>query len=441
MEELARRLVNTTWEDISNKAIQSAKNVLLDTVGAMLTGMKEPSTQTLIKQHRSFHSGIYSIFGTGQSMDLYTAAFINGTATVAVELDEGNQWSKGHPAAHVVPTMLTYVQTKEHYSGKQFILNLIKAYEACSQFGRATTLLPDAHAHGTWGVMGAAASTLFLDDVLVEELLAGLNISASFAVPTMWTAALEGALIRNVYVGQAVEAGIKTATLLKSQFYAPKSNIEYIYRNVIGSEFQTSCFTSGQDGWDIERNYFKTHAFCRYAHAPLEAFQSIVNEHHIKPEQIQQIQVYTYERAATLCRSDYHNTLSAKFSIPFALASWLYTNTTDHSVFNRNTLENAEIRNLAKKVDVLSSAELEKNYPTIMPAEVVVTLDSGEVYKKRLDNADGGPGEQMALDYMIQKFSTNTEGILSNERKDSIIHWIQSIEEQEHIGELISLLS
>lgn len=441
MEKLAKRLVDTTWEEISSEALQSAKNVLLDTVGAMLAGMKESSTQTLIKQHQSLHTGTYTVFGTGQKMDLYTAAFINGTATVAVELDEGNQWSKGHPAAHVVPTMLTYVQTKEHYSGRQFIFNLIKAYEACSQFGRATTLLPNAHAHGTWGVMGAAASTLFLDDVSSEELLAGLNISATFAVPTMWNAALEGALIRNVYVGQAAEAGIKTTNLLKSQFYAPKNNLEYIYQHVIGSDFQPACFSTGEASWDIERNYFKTHAFCRYAHAPLEAFQSIVQEHEIKHEQIEHIQVYTYERAASLCSSDYHNTLSAKFSIPFSFAAWLYTNTTDHSVFSQDTLERADIRDLAKKVNVQASPELEKNYPTIMPAEVVVTLHSGEKYEKRLDNADGGPDDKMALEYIVQKFKTNTEGILSDEQQDTIVHWIQTIEEKATMDELISLLS
>lgn len=441
MEKLAKRLVESTWEMISDEALQSAKNVLLDTIGAMLAGMKEASMQTLVEQHRSLHSGSFAVFGTGEKMDLYASGYLNGTATVAVELDEGNQWSKGHPAAHVVPTMLTYVQTKEQYSGKQFILNVIKAYEACSQFGRATTLLPNAHAHGTWGVLGAAASTLLLDDVSQEQLLEGLNISATFAVPTMWTAALEGALIRNIYVGQAVEAGLKTTSLLKSQFYAPKNNVQYIFTHVIGSDFEPACFSDGESGWDIERNYFKTHAFCRYAHAPLEAFQSLIQEHEIKADEIKKVNVYTYERAASLSSSAYHNTLSAKFSIPFSLSAWLFTQKTDHSLFQQETLDRDDIRQLAKKVNVEASPELEKNYPTIMPAEVSVTLHTGDVYKKRLDNADGGPDEKMAQSYLIEKFKTNTDGILSAERQEKIIEWIDTIEEKTSMSELIALLS
>lgn len=440
MENLTIRLIDTTWDDIEVGTIEAAKKVLLDTIGALLAGMKETSTKKLIGQLQLLQPGSYSVLGTSTTLDLHAAAFVNGTATVAIELDEGNQWSKGHPAAHVVPSMLTYVQTKENYSGKQFILNLIKAYEACSQFGRATTLLPNAHAHGTWGVMGAAASVLFIENVSQKDFVSGLNISASFALPTMWNSALEGALIRNSYVGQAAESGIKTVSLLKSGFYAPKNNIEYIYNDVIGSDFSTAAFTDPSDGWDIERNYFKNHAFCRYAHAPLEAFQTIIMEHKIIPDDIKSIEVHTYQRASTLKSSDYHNPLSAKFSIPFVLSAWLYTKTSAHEVFSEDILKRQDIREMARKVSVSASEELEKNYPTIMPAEVTITLLSGDVYKKRLDNANGGPDEQLGMDRLIEKFKANTSGLLPDKKRDEIISWILHIEQQQNVGELISLL-
>ena len=35
-----------------------------------------------------------------------TAAFLNGTAGTMLELDEGNQYARGHPAIHVVPALL-----------------------------------------------------------------------------------------------------------------------------------------------------------------------------------------------------------------------------------------------------------------------------------------------------------------------------------------------
>lgn len=441
MENLIQRLTDETWENINRNTLEAAKKVLIDTLGAMITGMHESSTKKLIEQVECLHPGSYVVFGTGKTLDLHTAALINGVATVAIELDEGNQWSKGHPAAHVVPTMLTYVQTKKNYSGKEFIFNLIKAYETCSQFGRATTLLPAAHAHGTWGVMGAAASALMIEKATKSELLEGLNISASFAMPTMWNAALEGALIRNIYVGQAVESGIKTVSLLKSDFYAPKKNVEYIYGEVIGSVFDSSSFSAATDaGWDIDRNYFKTHAFCRYAHAPLDAFQLLVEAKNIQPEEIKNIHVSTYSRAATLDSAEYFNALSAKFSIPYALSVWLHNRKSDNSVFVSDYIKNPKIRETAQKVSVTQSDELEKDYPTLMPVEVEVILYSGKSFKTRLDNANGAPGDQLTLDNIVAKFKVNTASQLSASRQEEIVAWISDIENQLDMENLIKLL-
>src|SRR5690625_3367428 len=232
--------------------------------------------------------------------------------------------------------MLTDVQRKEQYRGKDFLLQLVKAYELCSRFGRATTLVPDAHAHGTWGVMGATASVLLLEDCSVDEFVDGLNISATFAMPTMWNAAIEGALVRNVYVGNAIQQALKTSDLLKAGFLAPKDNIEYVYGSVIGTAYNKESFTESITEWDIERNYFKDHAFCRYIHAPLDAFQQLMLENNMEAGQIKRVNVWTYSRAATLRSCEYHNALSAKFSIPYALAVWGYTKKSDHSIFQED---------------------------------------------------------------------------------------------------------
>lgn len=440
MKQFLQKLSETRCSDLSEDAVDASKKVMLDTVGAMVAGAKESSTQNLMRQLADENKGKYYVLGTNETFNLQTAGLMNGVAAVAVELDEGNQWSKGHPAAHVVPTMLTYVQSKEKYSGKEFILNLVKSYEACSRFGRATTLLPDSHAHGTWGVMGAAASALFFETTSLDLLYEGINISASFAMPTMWNAALEGALIRNIYVGQAIESGIKTVDLVKSDFLAPKDTIEYVYGKVVGRNFYTEVFGETFNQWDIERNYYKEHAFCRYAHAPLDAFKMVVDENNIEPHHIDKIDVSTYSRAATLNSSEYHNALSAKFSIPYALAVWVHTKKSDHSIFNDTYLRDETIRDVARTINVFSSRELEKDYPTVMPAEVAVKLKSGVTFTQKLDNAENGLGEDVTFDDLINKFKSNTSH-LPTVRQKEIIDWIHNMDEKEDMFELITLLS
>src|SRR5699024_6347435 len=294
MKQFIEEVIDTTWDNLTEDTIAAAKKVLLDTVGAMIAGANESSTTQLIEQVASNHEGKYTVVGSKRQLSRDMAAFINGVSSVAIEMDEGNQWSKGHPAAHVVPALLTVVEEDGTYNGKQFLLHLVKAYEFSSRFGRATTLVPDAHAHGTWGVMGAAATVLLNGNYNSNDFYKGLNISASFAMPTMWNAALEGALVRNVYVGHATEQALRTRDLLEANYLAPAGNIEYVFSKVVGSKFDRENVKIDKEKWDIERNYFKDHAYCRYAHAPLDAYEQLISEHNLSHEQIEAVYVRTY---------------------------------------------------------------------------------------------------------------------------------------------------
>jgi len=48
MEKLIQRLTNETWEKINLNTMKAAKKVLIDTLGAMITGVNEPSMKNLI---------------------------------------------------------------------------------------------------------------------------------------------------------------------------------------------------------------------------------------------------------------------------------------------------------------------------------------------------------------------------------------------------------
>ncbi|WP_209124271.1 MmgE/PrpD family protein [Alkalihalobacillus sp. BA299] len=440
MKHLVSTLYHTDWDEFSKETIQSAKFVLLDTIAAMVAGIQQKECQQLLEELVGEDIGRFAIIGTCYKTSLYHSAFLHGTAGVATEMDEGNQYSKGHPAAHVVPVLITYVQKKENYSGKNFLSVLIKAYEACSRFGRATTLHSEAHAHGTWGVMGAAASTFLLENVSEEEMIEGLNISATFALPTMWNAALEGAMIRNIYAGHAIEMGIKSLSLLRTGHYAPKRNIEYVYSSILGSEFdETALIRQKDDLWDIEQNYYKPYAFCRYTHAPIDAFVSIIDQHQLSIDEITKVSVSTYSRAATLCNKEYHNALSAKFSIPYALAVWLKTKKADETIFTDELLKDKDIKEFANKVNVINSSTLEKDYPKVMPAVVEIETTSRKVYQERIDIAKGGPNKKLTEQELTTKFCKLTEEVFDRQQQELIIDWIMNIEEKQDMAELIEL--
>lgn len=438
MKSLALNLIEENRIPFDNELVEAAKLVLLDTLGAIITGMQQEETFALAK--RSSNRGDYAIVGTNFKTDLYSAGLVHGTAAVATEMDEGNQYSKGHPAAHVVPVLLTKLQNREAVSGRHFIDLLIKSYEACSRFGRATTLRPEAHAHGTWGVMGAAATALLIEDATVEEFCEGVNISATFALPTLWTAALEGKSLRNIYAGHAIEMGMRTTDFLQTNHLAPKNNAEYVFASVLGTDFNLADLErSKTDQWDIASNYFKTYAFCRYAHSPIDAFKEIVEKNELRAEEIKQVTVYTYARAATLNRVDSDNVLSSKFSIPFALAAYIHTKKSDQSLFIEHRYKDEEIQRFAKKVTVQVSTELEKDYPKIMPSLVEVEDINGNVYKEQIDIAVGGPGKRLTKEEITQKFTHLTLNVLDKSTQNELVNFIMNIEEKDDIRPLFEM--
>src|SRR5699024_3171761 len=136
---------------------------------------------------------------------------------------------------------------------------------------------------------------------------------------------------------------------------------------------------------------------------------------------------------------NYHNTLSAKFSIPYAIAAWSYKERSDHGLFDEHHLRDKEIASFAKKVFVETSAELEKDYPNIMPAEVEITLHSGQSYTKRLDLADSGLGSSVTFEQLTDKFN-NLTSHLPKQRRIAIVQSIETLDELESVQSFLKLL-
>ena len=78
--------------------------ILADTVAAVAGGSTEPELRRLADRSRL--PGKATLIGLGGSASMDCAALLNGTAGTFLEMDEGNRFSRGHPAVHVIPATL-----------------------------------------------------------------------------------------------------------------------------------------------------------------------------------------------------------------------------------------------------------------------------------------------------------------------------------------------
>ncbi|MDB5893338.1 MAG: MmgE/PrpD family protein, partial [Rhodoferax sp.] len=129
--------------------------ILADTVAAIVAGSAEPEMRALAGAQQG--AGNATLVGRGRTVGGDTAALLNGTAGTFLEMDEGNRFSKGHPAIHVIPAALALCE-EGGGDAQTFLSALVAGYEVGSRLGASARLRSAMHPHGTWGTVGAAAA-------------------------------------------------------------------------------------------------------------------------------------------------------------------------------------------------------------------------------------------------------------------------------------------
>lgn len=172
--------------------------ILLDTVGAIVGGSAEPELQALAARYTA--AGAATLPGLGRSIDADAAALINGTAGTFLEMDEGNRFSRGHPAVHVIPAALA-LSEQRGASADVFLSGVLAGYEVGSRIGAASRLRASMHPHGTWGTVGAAAACARVAGLAPAAMHETLQIASSLTTATSKQTMLDGGLVRNVYAG------------------------------------------------------------------------------------------------------------------------------------------------------------------------------------------------------------------------------------------------
>jgi 2-methylcitrate dehydratase PrpD len=141
------------FADLPAEVAQRSRLALLDCIGAISAGSQEPEVQSLATRMTAREgTGDAPVIGSPLGARPGTAAFLNGTAGTSLELDEGNQYARGHPAIHVVPALLAAPRG----DGAALLTALAVGYEFGSRVGIASKLNVAMHPHGTWGTLGAA---------------------------------------------------------------------------------------------------------------------------------------------------------------------------------------------------------------------------------------------------------------------------------------------
>lgn len=413
LDQVGEFVASFRLSDAPPEVVEHARLILLDTVGAVVSGTAASEVQAL---QQRLGTGLRG--GTGRTASSpgsphgfapSTAAFLNGTAGTWDELDEGNYTTHQHPAVHVVPAALATAEA-EDATGAALLEAVIVGYEVSARAGMATTFRDDVmHPHGTHGILGGAAAVASLLEFSAGDAREILRVASSMSVATTRGAVFQGATVRNTFAGQSGQNAVLAGDLVLAGITGQHDGPAAAFGAVSGTTFDQDVFVDGL-GTDfvLTRNYFKFHACCAYNHATLDALRVALDGRTLRASDVAGVDVDTYFPATRMTATEVAVPLAAKFSLPYTVSAMITRGTSDRSTFAPAVLQAPDIRELMTRVRIHEDPAATADYPRLQRSNVRIELVTGDRLTASVDRVRGDWRDPVPTPMLMEKFDRIT---------------------------------
>lgn len=447
---LASSVSRVEFEDLSPEALASAKRSTLDTLGAMVAGSGALGTDTVVNLARSWGGvGQASLVGYGDRLPAPLAAWCNGTMARALEIDDCVDFLPVHPSASAVPALLALSELKKGLSGKDFLTALAVGQDLIIRMGLAVRQnAMQSGRNNMFKIFGPTAALARAMELGPKETQNALGISFSFAVGD-GQCALDGALTLGLQQG-IVAHGAMLSVLLSSEGFTGARDFllgRYGYLRAFEPdprlEYLTQDFGKTFYG---EKISIKPFSACRATHPSIELALQFREEAKFDIHSIKRIMVWTCPEVHQLVGSPQEVKIkpdsipSARFSLQFTVAAALIRGDVFLKEIEPESIKDAEILGLAKKVSVEPDPALRTDFvlgKTVMEVET----EDRSLLKKEIELPLGNPSRPLGYDACAVKFLKCARYAVRPSEKSRLEELIAIVSRLEEIPDVSMLVS
>ena len=402
--------------------IVAAANCVIDTLGAIAYGAEQPWSRAGARHALVTGSGgACTVVGWPDGASPAMAAFANGTAAHAFELDDVHEEAVNHPGAVVVPAALAVAEDL-HASGQGFLEAVVVGYEAMGRAGLAvgpvSHMLAGFHPTSMSGVFGATAAAAHLLGLDAAGLNHAFGIAASLASGTMEFAS-SGGMAKRIHGGRAAEGGIMAAALAAQGFEGARDGLagRYGFCRIFTDDPQLPLLTEGLgERWMIDEITVKPYPSCSDLHPMVQATAELVARHGLSAVDIERIVVHGTTKTAEFNDMDgTKSVMAAQYSAPFNIAAAVLADPADPATFDPERIADPALAALQAKVSPIQPApEFDDTYAWKQGARVEIMLAGGRVLSKTVHGQKGSMHDPLSDDEIDRKFQNLTEGRLDH---------------------------
>ena len=383
---------------------------------------------------------------SGEMMPAVNATLVNSLAVRALDFND-IYWKEdpSHPS-DLIPAALA-VGEAEGATMKEVIVAIVLAYE----FEQRMCLfaVPGVRErkwhHGTLTQFVSPIVAGRLLKLTENQMVNAIGISGThnhtIGAPTAGVLTM----MKNTVDPMAVQAGVFAAYMAKEGFTGP----EEIYE---GKEGFMDCFG---EGWNVDAlvgglgdsfkilecsmKAFPTEAL---SHTHLTATLSLVNEHDLKAEDIEEVVVTTIARAADILfdphKYEPKSRETADHSLPYCIARAILDRKITTQSFDHEKIDDPALQTIIHKIKGEASEEFEKLFPEKQPSRVTIRTTKGDEYSVYIEYPKGDPREPMTEEDLDNKFKGLTEHHLSEESQARIKESIFLCEQEAGVARFMA---
>ncbi|RDE09677.1 MmgE/PrpD family protein [Pelagibacterium lacus] len=395
-----------------------AKKVIADTFAVILSGAGSEVAPPILAFARKAGLGEVPVMGTPDRLSRPVAALVQGTFGAALDFDDVLSMMPGHPAAVIMPALLSAAQGRA-VSGEEFIDAYVIGLEVGSKLSQGVGLkhyFRGFHATGTIAIFCAVAALARMERLSQAQTRQAFGIAASTASGLQ---ANFGSMTKPFHSGWAAQAAVTAVALVQEGFTASEAIFEAPggYLAAYGTEESDAAKVMpllGQPWTIVEPGIaLKKFPTCYATHRAIDALGQIEARLGRLKGRVRRIVCKVAPKSLRPLPFMRPKTgLESKFSMPHALAAAIHFDTLKIASFTDEAVRIPEILELYEKIEAIEDIACTDGDPDFEKKSsgtrgfvlVEVELEDGTVDSARVDIPPGHPKRELTWDELESKF-------------------------------------
>lgn len=434
--------------EFPESAVRQAKRIILDQLACQVMFAVSPWSIAYLDAIRSLGPGHgATVVYHGEQLSIDQAAFINSAFGHGGEFDDTQLGSNTHSGAVIVPAVLALAES-HGLAGRQALEAVIVGVEVMVRIGAGAAPHLDEHGFhappvvGPFGAAAAGCRALGTDE---RTCMNALGIAGSHAGGTR-EYTRSGGTMKRIHCGIPAMSGLRSAVMARHGITGPWTIID-------GDRGILHCFAGEHDAEKVVAGLGSEYLMVETAykpitspwpaHAPLEAFGSLVDQHHLTAEQIASIAVGTSSQAMKNIQTIKapRDIMEAQYSLVHGLAVRLFRGGNRFQDYREEDLQDPRFAALASKVMIAVDPECDAERLRLnnRAAVVTVTTTGGQRVEKRVQFSKGHPRNPMTDDELTAKFLDCAEPLLGQLRAHRLADAVWDLESLAAASSLVKL--